>query len=209
MKYFRQALLSEVGARVVRFGFREKPVGQSFLRPFSGGRASFHLAFIKHLSDFDVTADVAVRFDSLEELCFIPHPLKPKNAQSQTYSLGAELGNIAGVGQKRWAVSQSEDVTEIADQIISYFKDIGLPYIERTSTLEDAFALLTRPWREAKLHAPFHSDRAIHIIGLAKLLGKDDELPDLARAQLEMLESLNDRDLPEFKDFVAKLGITI
>jgi ribosomal protein S12 methylthiotransferase accessory factor YcaO len=63
IKDMQRALLEAVGARITALGFDGKPVGQSFLRRIPDGRVSFHLAFVKHPEDFDVVADVGVRFD--------------------------------------------------------------------------------------------------------------------------------------------------
>jgi hypothetical protein len=96
MKDIERALLVAVGARIAANGFESKLISQSFLRRFPAGRASLHLAFIKHPREFDVVADVAVRFDELEDLVNANNALLSKKEKGQTYSLGAELGNIAG-----------------------------------------------------------------------------------------------------------------
>ena len=89
MKNIQRALLEAVGVRVVGLGFDSKASGQSFLRSIPGGRTSLHLAFIEHPRDFDVVADVAVRFDLLEALVNASNSLLSKREQGQTYSLGA------------------------------------------------------------------------------------------------------------------------
>jgi hypothetical protein len=145
MRDIQRALLEVVGARIAGDGFQRKPVGQSFLRRFPAGRASLHLAFVEHPRDFDVVADVAVRFDELEDLINANNTLLSKKEQGQTYSLGAELGNISGEGQMRWNVASSVDVDQVADQLVAAFKVIGLPYLDRASTLEGAYKLVTSP----------------------------------------------------------------
>lgn len=208
MKDIRLALLEAVGARIVVFGFGGKPVGQSFLRRIPDGRVSFHLAFVKHPEDFDVVADVGVRFDQLEELVNADNLLLSKREKGQTYSLGAELGNISGEGQKRWTVASLADVDGVADQLVASFKAIGLPYLDKASTLEGAFQLLTSPGRDASLHKPMHAPRAKRVVGLAKLMGRADELAARARENAQMLEERNDPGLPDFRRFVASLGVT-
>lgn len=209
MKDIERALLEAVGARIEADGFESKPVSQSFLRRVPAGRASLHLAFIKHPRDFDVVADVAVRFNELEDLINANNALLSRKDKGQTYSLGAELGNIAGEGQMRWNVASSADVNQVADQLVAAFKAIGLPYLDRAATPEGAYKLLTGPERDAWLHSPIHASRAKRIVGLAKILGRADELSVRARENLLLLEDTKDLGLQDFMRFVANLGVNV
>ncbi|MCM2472737.1 hypothetical protein HGO38_04495 [Rhizobium sp. CG5] len=170
MKEIRQALLNGIGNRVGEFGFDRKAIGQSFKREFPGGISRFHLAFINHKSDFDVTADVAVRFHKLEELANENDNFISKKDKSLTNSLGAELGNIAGVGQMRWHVATIDDLDSVTTGILDAFIEIGLPYLEVASTMEGAYRLLSAPGKNSWLHNPVLSARAKRVVGLAKLL---------------------------------------
>jgi len=209
MMEIERALLDAVGARIAADGFESKPVSQSFLRRVPAGRASLHLAFIEHPRDFDVVADVAVRIDDLEDLVNTNNPLLSQKEKGQTYSVGAELGNIAGEGQMRWNVASSADVNQVADQLVAAFKAIGLPYLDRAATPEGAYKLLTSPGREAWLHSPIHASRAKRIVGLAKILGRADELPVRARENLLLLEDTKDLGLQDFMRFVADIGVKV
>lgn len=202
-------MISTIENKLKSLGFKYVKREYGFVKRRPDGRETLHLAFIRHPSDFHVVADVGIRFDALEELCFVPHPLLSQKDKAKTYSFGAELGNIAGVGQKRWELATIDDIEPLAEGIYADFMSIGVPFLERLSTLEKAFDLVNRPWREASLYKAFHTARAIRVVGLAKLLGRDDELTDLARAQLEMLEYLDSRNQPQFTEFLAKLGIEI
>jgi hypothetical protein len=209
MKDIERALLEAVGAHIAADGFESKPLSQSFFRRFPAGRASLHLAFIKHPRDFDVVADVAVRFHELEDLISANNALLSKKEKGQTYSLGAELGNIAGEGQMRWNVASSADVNQVADRLVAAFKAIGLPYLDRAATLEGAYKLLTSPGRDAWLHSPIHASRAKRIVGLAKILGRADEVSVRARENLLLLEDIKDLGLQDFMRFVANLGVNV
>ncbi len=68
IKELQKNLLANVGEKLTTFGFGGKAKQQSFYRPIDGGWACVHLSFIKHADDFDVTVDVGVRFDEVEEL---------------------------------------------------------------------------------------------------------------------------------------------
>lgn len=55
--------LGEIGRGFAEFGF-SRPEGQTAERKTDAGRVAVHLSFIEHETDFDVTTDVAIRFDS-------------------------------------------------------------------------------------------------------------------------------------------------
>lgn len=209
MKEIQRALLRAVGQRIAASGFERKPVGQSFLRLFPVGRASLHLAFVEHLGDFDVVADVAVRIDELEDIVNANNTLLSKKEKEQTYSLGAELGNISGEGQKRWNVASSADVEPVADRLVASFKTIGLPYLDKASTLEGAYQLLTSPGRNAWLHSPIHASRAKRVVALAKIVGRIDELAARVSENVQLLECIKDPGLRDFKRFVDHLGVKV
>jgi hypothetical protein len=65
MKELRKRLLEEIAARLKSEGYRKSQ--QTFARDFPGGRWLFHVAFIPHADDFDVTTDVAIRHDSIQQ----------------------------------------------------------------------------------------------------------------------------------------------
>ncbi|SDH52851.1 hypothetical protein SAMN05216338_101084 [Bradyrhizobium sp. Rc2d] len=205
MKELRRALLEAVGVRVGELGYKYKPKQQAYWCPFSQGRSSLHLAFIDHRDDFDIVADVAVRFDKLEIMINANNAMLSKSEKLQTYSLGAELGNISGQDQMRWNVTSSADVEPVADRLVAALKEIGIPYLDRASTLEGAYELLS----SAALHSPIHLSRAKHIVGLAKLLGRTDELSARARESVELLEGTKDAGLQDFKRFVASLDAEV
>lgn len=206
MKEIRQALLNAVGDGILEFGFGRKVAGQSFRREFPGGECRLHLSFINHRADFDVTADVAVRFHALEELVDKNVRSISDREQRSTSSLGAELGNIAGVGQMRWHVATIDDLDSVTAGILNAFKEIGLPYLEVASTMEGAYKLLSAHGRDSWLHNPIHSARAKRVVGLAKLLKKEDEIPLKTAEYVNLLESNGSLALADFRDFLSRLA---
>ncbi|HEX7113664.1 MAG TPA: hypothetical protein VF193_00895 [Steroidobacter sp.] len=64
----QKRLLAEVGRLLKRYGFKEKPVDNAFRLPKAFGWASIHLVFVKHPPiDFDVSVNVAIRIDRVQE----------------------------------------------------------------------------------------------------------------------------------------------
>jgi hypothetical protein len=187
IKELEKALLGSVAERVGAFGFDKKVKGQSFYKQTSFGRLAFHLSFIKHEADFDVTANVAVRFDELEDLINEDNELLSEAMKKNTFSLGAELGNISGVGQKRWTVASPADVESVSRSIMDAFARIGVPYLEKYSNMETALDALSGDDQAAWLHSPLHDARAVRAIGLAFLLGDRERFAQIADAKMAFL----------------------
>jgi len=205
----KRDLMNEVGRRISTYGFKPVLSRQEFIRPSSTGREALHLAFVRHSTDFDVVADVAVRFDELERLRNRIRQDLSDREKNATYSLGAELGNIARTGQRRWNVASQEDINPAAEQLVNSFAEIGLPYLERVSTLEKVYALLAVPSEDAWIYSVTRNKQAMNAVGLATLLDKKAEAVERAQHYYKWLKDKNDFGLDQFTQFVADLGITL
>lgn len=201
IKELEKALLTELSEHVGEYGFDTKVKGQSFYKQMPFGRLAFHLSFIKHKTDVDVTVDLAVRFDELEELVNEYENRLSKAQRKDTFSLGVELGNLSEGRQKRWTVANLEDVEPVARSIMNSFAAVGLPYLEKYSDLPTALEVLSGDDRAAWLHSPFHDARAKRALGLAFILGDRERFSQLADAKTEFLRSRNDSGLTSFLQF--------
>ncbi len=102
----------------------------------------FHIGCINHADDFDCTGDVAVEFKSKKvQLCIV----------------GAELGNIEGIGQKRFSVGNEQQAIESAKAIYNYFRMVGIPFLEKYSAPKEVIDTLTAGGKEAMLISPITS----------------------------------------------------
>ena len=69
IKELENRLLKELSSILPKYGFSAKYRGQTFYMPKPFGWAAFHLAFIPHREvDFDLTADIALRVDAVQEI---------------------------------------------------------------------------------------------------------------------------------------------
>ena len=205
IKGLESALLSNLANHVGKYGFETKPRGQSFYKKTPFGRLAFHIAFIRHSTDIDVTADVAVRFDELEDLLNQYRAQLSKAEKKNTFSLGAERGHISEGVQKRWTVASLDDVEPVAESLMKAFESIGVPYLDRYSDMNTALEVLSRDDEEAQLHSPIHSPRASRAIGLAFLSGDSDRFHRLAATKTEFLASRNDFGLNAFLELKNEL----
>ena len=100
----------------------------------------FHVSCINHENDFDAVGDIAIEYKSgKKRLCII----------------GAELGNIEGVGQKRFPVGNEKQANRSAKEIYSYFQKIGVPFFLKYSNPCETIKALKNDSKEAMLISPF------------------------------------------------------
>ena len=204
----RRALMQDVGRLVEPLGYKPILSQQMFVRRFAEGKAALHLAFIRHPGDFDVVANVAIRLDKLEDILNGARTYLSDKKKRETYSFGAELGNISRVGQVRWTVRALNDTKEIAQEVVSYFRKVGLPFIASVTTIQDAYLVLTESEDLARLYLAPRSRRSESTVALAKLLGKSN-VAQIAKANMDWLEDVSDAGLPQYKQFLDCIGVAV
>jgi hypothetical protein len=206
LKDVQLALLREIGDRISEYGFSSRPSGQSFLRKFDGGRASFHVGFVVHTDKLYVVGDVAIRFDFVENVVNEGALHLSAKEKGKTYTLGSELGRIAAEGQRSWGVNRVEEAASVAEDVVGFFEKHGLPYIERNSSMEAAYQALMSPAPVASLYNPLLLSRCYRIVALAVALGKNTEVNQRAFECIEKLMDANNPLVQEFKDFSEGVG---
>jgi hypothetical protein len=158
LKDLRAALLNRLAEALRPLGFRKRQ--QSFHLESGSCRLSFHVAFVNHASDFDVTADVAVRHHAVEDLLNAERLHLSGRQKNDTATLGAELGNIEGGGQHRWRVAEAGDVEPVTEDILGWFRRVGEPFLQRYSDLDVVSQVLAADGAEARLICPIPQSRA-------------------------------------------------
>ena len=103
-----------------------------------------HVAFINHDCDFDVTVDVAVEFVQDKRRIGI---------------VGAELGNIEGVGQVRHSVACEADADAASRSVYEHFRSVGLPFLEVHSNRTYVLEVLRQGGTKARLISPIEQYR--------------------------------------------------
>lgn len=173
LEALQKSLLSEIGRLLHRHGFNPKPVDQSLRLAKSYGWASIHLAFVRHPpTDFDVIVNAAIRIDAVQDYIQGNDSLISATERKRSATIGCELGNLKGVGQKRWTISSEEDVCPVASEIVSECERNLLPFIERYSDFDTLLKVLAMDAKEARLLSPIDDKRHKTVIALSELLGK-------------------------------------
>lgn len=199
----KSLLLNRLGKHVSGLGWQPKPSRQAFVRKTEAGLATFHLSFIAHPDDIDVTADIAVRLDAVEELVSSVEG-RPLSGTKDRSTLGTDLGNLADGRQKRWTIRDSESVDAVAADIFREFQAFGVPYVERFSTLQAALEVLSRDDPSGWLHSPLPGARCLRAVAAASLLGEIDRGIEIAARCDATLSSKRDPSLTAFRSLVSR-----
>lgn len=203
-------LLSVVGAKVSQYGFRAKPIGQSFYRKFPLGKHAFHLSFIPHPLDFDITADFGIRFEQVELLIGETGGTHEEKYKRKTFTMGAEIGNYTQGSPIRWTIEKEEDIIPVSEMIFESFQKVVLPYYETYDQLDKAFALLKRNDDEAVINCPFDNKRTKNALALAVILERAEEICPIIEESFRYLQRYEKEfdiaDFTQFKDSLAAKG---
>jgi hypothetical protein len=127
-----------------------------FLKRKTDGTLWFmHLSFINHEQDFDIVVDVAVEF---------------ARGRKSVCVVGAQLGNIAGIGQTRFEVTGIGDIPSAVEGILREFETVGVPFLDRFSRPTEVLSVLKQGGREAGLISPISARHAQQIQALEQLI---------------------------------------
>lgn len=187
LKAVRKELFGCLSPELAKYGFITKLSDSSFYRKFLQGRQSIHLQFIYHGVDVDVLVNIAVRFDELEDLINKHKLFLADKEKKNTYSLGAELGNIRDRVPIRWTIYSSANVEQVAKDILEAIVSTAIPCLEKYSDMRNALDAVSGDGPDDWLYSPFDNERAMRAIGLAFLLGDRNVFLQIAKAKTEFL----------------------
>jgi hypothetical protein len=125
-----------------------------FKRSFGQVNWLFHIACVNHPEDFDAIGNVAVEF---------------LMARKRVAIVGTQLGNISGVGQTRHTVSSPESRVQAARSLVTEFQRVGLPFLERYSSVTTVLSALQSGGTEASLISPLRELHGGQIAALQAL----------------------------------------
>jgi hypothetical protein len=192
-----------------RHGFKGRAADQVYrlAKPF--GWAGFHIAVIPNPNiDFEVAADVGLRWDAIERLVAAaeePHPLIKDKDKVKRATIGCEFGNIKGTGYRTRTVASERDIPSVTAALEDELTAIGLPYINRYSEIGELLALLSRNDLEATLSCPLHDSRCKRAVAAAIVAGRDDLVDGIVRQSETFLSDQDHAGLPAFLMFVSRL----
>jgi hypothetical protein len=191
--------LQSLGKRMASFGFDETPSGQSFYWPFESGKWAFHVSFIPHRDDVDLTADVAIRLDSIEDLVNEYDTKRNAAQKRQSMTIGGELGNLSEDRPHRWTLAAIDDIPQVSDQVARLFETVGLPFLKAHSDISTLNRVLSSSDSRDKLLCPLLGPRAMRAIASAHVLDENRDLTLLADQLEARLAEKEDVYLEDFR----------
>lgn len=201
------SLLQELTTPMAEIGFKLRKAERAFEAKTSFGMKIFSLGVITHPgTDFDITGNIAIRFDTVQDLVNQFNTGATDAQKRRNATMGVELGNLAGTGQKRWNVSHLEDVRQAAFGILQEFRSIGLPYLEKYSDPRQALDVLGGNERANWLHMPVHGARCMRALALAYDLKDRERFDQIIANSRKFLEERHDFGLANFEALAAKLS---
>jgi hypothetical protein len=203
----QRELLAHVGQKGSILGFAPKPSGQTFYQSVPEGKWAFHVSFIPHESDFDLTVDLAVRINKIEDLVNAYDSKLDAAEKSKNMTLGGELGNLSEGRPRRWTISSREDIPSVSGELVEAVRVIGMPCLEEWSNLAVAHRLLTSSDPKDLQLAPILGPRYMRAVATAHLLGDVDRLNVLVKRYEARLLEADDLYLEDFRSLHRGLGV--
>lgn len=146
-------VLAALAAKLDRQGYRQ--LEQTFWKETGDCRLLFHVSFIRHREEIEITADVAVRHHAVEELLNAERgDLKPRE-RKQTATVGVELGNWIKGQPQCWTVTKPAEIEGVAVDIADWLDRFGIPFLDRFASLDEIARVLEQEGAEADLIRPF------------------------------------------------------
>jgi len=142
-RVIEKEILARLGESWLQFGFDPKVSRQSFRQPLARELWVFHVSFIPHQTDLDLTADVAIRIQAIEDLVNEYDTKLSPAEKRQSMTLGGEIGNIWLGRQLRWTVADPNDVDHVCKDVVNAFERTGLPLLKRHSDVAVVHRVLT------------------------------------------------------------------
>lgn len=204
MRVAEASLFRLLGLRMQALGFTHQPVHQAFWKHVPVGAWVVHVSVIKHESDLDLTMDVAVRVDAVENCINRWNAGLTAADKKRTVTVGAELGNIVDGRPRRWTIAGPSECTEVADAMVEEFEKFGAPYLTRMSNLEALLDAIATGDRSSWLHSPIHGIRSKKAVALALVLGKRDLALERVGKFTAMLHAQRDFGLASFRAFANR-----
>lgn len=203
----RRDLMQHIGDLLAPYGFVRRK--EDFARELGEVRQTIGIADIARPTSIGFSVNIGIRFHRVEELIARferPHPLVRYEDTLCRSTLGKDLGyHWRGWWQKSWTLRNREDAPEAAQKIVALILKEAMPFFEKYSNMENAFAVLVNDDEEAKDYMTFDDSRAKKAIGLAYLLYGRKRAEQVAAKKRLYLETRPHADLAGVEEFVRRL----
>lgn len=200
-KQAREGVLPLLTEALGRHGFKFVKKRGVFLGPAGDFRRSFSFHEVDTGDGIEFRPGVGLRSEQIENMI---HRAVPESSPDGL-TLGSELGRLSTDSTKwRPIVRTEQDFRPAADLMMKAFEELGLPFYEKTSSLQGIDAAVNAdPEAPVELCGADEHRAQIGVV-VAKLLGRAD-LEKIIDAHRRRLHYLYKRDVPEFEQFLIRV----
>lgn len=207
LKELREAVLEGVGHGVAAYGFSLNRRESTCYRKTPLGVQMLHVLIANYRGYFKVNVAVSIRLEPVMRF-IAAHPTQLIDARKKTTAtMGIELGNYALGHWVSHPVFEAADVAPTVEAILDGVERYALSYWATYPDLQAAFDLLSFDHPRVSLHVASLGVRAMAVVALAKLLGRDAELPSLVLHWERQL--YGDFAEADFRAFLISNGLAV
>ena len=201
-KELKKILLDNFGIKLSTLGFDEKAKWQSFVRAFHEGREVVHLSFITLTYDkgFDVTIDIAIRFENVEKLINWDSDLLTEKEKKGSYTIWTILRYLSRKRLCKYSIYSEKDIWSVVDSLFEDYCELWEPFFNKYRLIKNVHALFSdMNNKEAWRYSTTHSNRAKKSIAIAYLLNQANIEEQISG----WLIFLRDKEELGINDFIA------
>lgn len=202
-----QILYSTLDIFLKPHGFKFVRGRQGFIRHFKGGFHRIIIMVTGYDSEYWIDFTFGIRIDKVENIANPFSELAPEGYKD-SMTFHSSWGGIQGNRLLRYrGVYTEDDAMNAALDMLSFFRDVVLPYFEKYTDINTMDAELNNdPLRKENTRFKFYP---YHVaITLAKLTGRSDfeELVEIYRKHMEVAGGeVTEEILPKFNELVEHL----
>lgn len=207
-----EALLQHLGSLLSAAGFRTYIAKQSFKRNTKIGIDTFHIQRSRHFDGMNISADVAIRCDAIEEFLYELYQgvmlmgVGPEISKGMA-TLGSGVGYLAPLGNlQMWPVRNTDEAEDVANKLFNSYVKIAEPlFFGVYTSLETIYDALNDDARQLSIGGYSTARRAVVAAILLKL--DERQLSALIRSKARALElgTRGDLQIEKFKEFLRRL----
>jgi len=208
-----ETLLDHLGSLLSAAGFQTYIAKQSYKRKTRIGNDTFHIQRSRHFDGMNISADVAIRCDAIEEFLFdlyrgvmLPGKLGPEVRKGMA-TLGKGVGYLVPRGRlQMWPVRSIGEAQDVANRLIESYEKIAEPRFFRVYTsLETIYDALND--EELYLSIGGYSTARQAVVAAILLKQEERQLSALIRSKARALEKGASSDIgtEKFREFLCRL----
>lgn len=212
-----ETMLGHLGTLLAEAGFRTHIAKQSFTRKTEIGIDTFHIQRSRHFDGMNISADVAIRCDAIENFLFElyrgvmrPGRLGPEVRKGMA-TLGKGVGYLLPGGRSQmWPVRNVDEARDVANKLFDSYSGIAEPHFFSVYTsLESIYDALNDD-DERHLTIGGYSTARAAVVAAILLKLDERQLGALIRSKARALEAgvKSDFHTPKFREFLGLLHDT-